>query len=110
MEHSKGPNASIKGYVASTRAQAEIFFNEKIPKSYSQLCSNQDMVNLLNEANKKSGSLAKCFSDEDSYVVVSKLQPIQGMTGYFCVDSTNVAMGVSESKYASIVNANTLCQ
>ena len=86
----KGQDASIKGSISSVRAQAEIYFDLN-NNSYSGMCSDGSILNLLRSAEKFQGITPFCNDSKDTYVTVAALSS----GNYFCVDNYGKAIEVT---------------
>lgn len=105
----KGSNAAVKANLSGMRATAELFYDNN-SAVYTNLCTGAGGVaTSLVAADAAGGGANKCFSDTDSWVVVTELKVADGTSLSFCVDSAGAAKGVTAVQDGAITTANTLC-
>ncbi len=113
----KGSNAAFKGALAQIRSQAEIFYDGLGNRTYTNVCNNVSIDNILDnaQANSAGGSAAAitaknavgtatqvtCHETATAYAVSGPLKAAENGNGYYCVDST----GTSKT-YAAVLGAN----
>lgn len=85
----KGADAAIKSSINNARAQAELYYDDN-SSSYASLCTEETITNIQTSVNGAGGTF-DCDSDADAYRISSPLQT----SGYYCVDSTGVAVSAS---------------
>lgn len=119
-EPSKGPNAAMKSQLASMRAQAELYYSSTgNDESYFGFCNDSQTQNglggmsgpgLLRATSETSAKgTSKCFSDKNSWVVVSGLIDFTKPNTHYCTDSTGIFEPITTIQNDLIINADTLC-
>lgn len=114
---SGGQNASIQQTMASARTQAEVYFNGAGGFSYTDMCTDPDVIALIdaaldvvnapaftsdddtaatNDLADESNRKAQCADDASSYQITV---PLAGTTDFWCIDSTG-AVGQSSTSSA----------
>lgn len=108
----KGANAAVKANLSGLRATAELYYDNN-GNSYgaaNAICSGAGgFGSALTAADAAGGGANKCYSDADSWVVVTELKVTDGTSTSFCVDSAGKAIGVTAAQDTAITTANTLC-
>ncbi len=89
---SKGADAAVKANLANARAQAELFYDNQTPDSYTNVCSATGGIG----ANAAAAAGSDCASDATTWVLVAPLSNSAASVAddNFCVDSTGVAITV----------------
>ncbi|MEZ4195386.1 MAG: prepilin-type N-terminal cleavage/methylation domain-containing protein [Candidatus Paceibacterota bacterium] len=107
---SGGQDASLKQSMTSLRSQAELFYNSNAanPYTYTNLCADQKITQLLNAITQNSpatsiqtaansvssASTVTCKNDATRWVAIAPLSLVSGQanaTRSFCVDSAGRA-------------------
>ncbi len=98
----KGADASIKSSINNMRAQAELFYDNQTPDSYTGMCSDATIAEAVAnvDSNNSSGTV-RCNTNGTAYLIASQLVSNTGQ--YYCVDST----GASTDVTGTIVGATT---
>ncbi|MEN9920643.1 MAG: hypothetical protein RL538_536 [Candidatus Parcubacteria bacterium] len=90
---SKGADASIKSSINNARAQAEIFYDNQTPDSYTNVCTAAGGIAAnfaaANSTNGGTATDADCNSSATAWAMAAQL--VSTPTDYYCVDSTGVA-------------------
>ncbi len=108
----KGANTAIKNNLANIRAQAELLYDDNTPNSYSGLCAQPTIAQMLSSAAKAISSTATVDStlanagttskvschvatDNESWAVSAGLKTTEGTFTMWCVDSRGVSKGTT---------------
>ena len=94
-----GSDASIKQSMAAVRSQAELFYNRN-NFSYSNLCTNSDIQNLISAIDNANGegSQPDCDANALAWKVTS---PLVATTSQWCVDSRGFSGSTTTSPNGS---------
>lgn len=101
----KGNNARIKAQLSSTRATAEVHYDNQSPNSYTGLCPvlTASSTGALNEANLPAGATVNCYGVGQQYSASVSLSEAEGANTHWCVDSNGQSRGrtsaVSDSAF-----------
>lgn len=113
IARAKGANAVIKSDLVNVRAQASIIYDDNIPNSYSTLCDDSNVKSTIAAVDLVSGAVGspcKCFSDDNSWVIIAPLKDVVGESTHYCVDSIGKSIGATAADYAAITSTlDTLC-
>jgi len=93
---SKGADASIKSTINNARAQAELFYDEQNPNSYTNVCTAANGIGPMQTAviNVAGGAgYVTCGSSATAWALKARLVSDTGQ--YYCVDSTGAAKVVT---------------
>ncbi|MEY2702941.1 MAG: hypothetical protein RLY43_1579 [Bacteroidota bacterium] len=83
---SKGSDAAIKANLANARAQAELFYDNQSPNSYTNVCTDADGILASVEATADISDAVSCGDNGgDGWTLTAELAEA-GV--YYCVDST----------------------
>jgi len=106
----KGALASVKANLASTRAQAELYYDASADGSYAGVCESDPVVaqTLASVKGQALVSNVVCFADKDSYVITAAVKSMDDSVQTVCVDSTGRSLAVAGDKPAS--DADYVCQ
>jgi len=101
-----GGDASVRENMSNLRSQAEIFYNTN-SFSYLGMCSDAEVVHLLDNAKKygPASAVTYCNADGFSWAAAAKLNNADRETGaelFFCVDSTGRAVATSKILYSEL--------
>jgi prepilin-type N-terminal cleavage/methylation domain-containing protein len=95
---SRGADAAIQSTINNVRAEAELYYDDQNPSSYSDLCDSlTDAANAVNNA----GGTWACDTDDggsndgDAYRISSPL--VSDDTEHYCVDSSGAATTTSSA-------------
>ena len=105
----KGANTAIKNNLANIRAQAELLYDSNNPNSYSGLCSQPTITQMLQSsatalgasapdtvlANAGSATKVSCHESAQAWAVSSGLKTAEGSNTMWCVDSNGTSKGVT---------------
>lgn len=113
IARAKGVNAVIKSDLINVRAQASIIYDDNIPNSYSTLCDDSNVTSTIAAVDLVSGAVgspSKCFSDNNSWVIIAPLKDVEGESTHYCVDSIGKSIGATAADYEAITSTlDTLC-
>ncbi|MDP1624892.1 MAG: type II secretion system protein [bacterium] len=100
---SRGADAAVKSNLANIRAQAEIFY-DSTNNSYTNLCSNPTVFNMVTAAASAGGS-AHCVASTtgQGWVVSANLKNPTVTNGKWCVDYTGAAKEVTATTNAMCI-------
>ena len=85
---SKGSDAAIKANLANARAQAELYYDDQSPNSYTNVCTSADGILASVEAASEISDDVSCGDNGgDGWTLTAQLDD----DSYFCVDSTGAA-------------------
>ncbi|MFA6158784.1 MAG: type II secretion system protein [Candidatus Paceibacterota bacterium] len=106
----KGADAAVKSNLANIRAQAEIFYDGTGNSSYTGLCGDATIANMIAAAGKANGSWSGCTASTtnlpaQSWVASAALKNPTAPTGYWCVDS----YGASKESTATTTSGQVKC-
>lgn len=97
----KGADAAIKSTVNNARAQAELFYDNQVPQSYTNVCTAAGGIAPMVTGATNAGSAGvDCDSSATAYAFEAELKT--DTTKFYCVDSTGKAT-TGASKGASAV-------
>ncbi len=86
---SKGSDAAIKANLANARAQAELFYDDQSPNSYTNVCTDADGILASVEATEEISDSVVCADNGgDGWTLTAELATAGT---YYCVDSTGSA-------------------
>lgn len=95
---SRGADAAIQSTINNTRAEAELYYDQQTPSSYTDLCDSlTDAANAVNNA----GGSWDCDTDDggsndgDAYRISSPL--VSDTNLHYCVDSQGSATTTSST-------------
>ena len=86
---SKGADASIKGQLASARAQAELYYDGNGTSGYTNLCTVSTGTLNMKTALSNTTTGVYCNSDASTWVMAASLKT--SGSGVSCVDYTGIA-------------------
>ncbi|OGG85863.1 hypothetical protein A2392_00405 [Candidatus Kaiserbacteria bacterium RIFOXYB1_FULL_46_14] len=92
----KGADASIKSTINNARAQAELFYDDQTPNSYTSVCTATGGIGAMETAviNIAGGAgYVTCGSSATAWAFKARLVSNTGQ--YYCVDSTGAAKVVT---------------
>ncbi len=93
----RGNDAKVKSQLSGARAAAELYYDNQVPNSYTNLCTvaaPDPMAAYLLQTNYPTGATVACFSDADSYGMTALL-PGAGGANKWCIDSLGVSKQVT---------------
>lgn len=105
----KAANVAIKANLVNLRTQASLVFFSNSPNSYDNICADPIFIQGLVQVGTLGGEPAKCFDGNDTWVVVSSLQPSEETYTNWCVDSSDKSEGITQDQSDAITSASTLC-
>lgn len=91
---SKGSDAAIKANLANARAQAELYYDEQSPNSYTNVCTSADGILSSVEATEEISSSVVCADNGGAGWTLTAELDTDGT--YYCVDSTGAASTTDE--------------
>ncbi|MDO8729308.1 MAG: type II secretion system protein [bacterium] len=100
----KGNDAKVKAQLSGARAAAEIYYDNQVPNSYTNLCtaaSPESMAQYLLQTNYPTGATVACFSDADSYGMTALLPGTSDANDRWCIDSLGASKSVSAAATAA---------
>jgi len=94
----KGADAAIESNLNNMRPQAELYYSDQTPNSYSGVCSNAQMVKMETAANNAAGSTAGKCTEATAGASWSAWAPLKSDAAKaWCVDSTGTSKSITTS-------------
>jgi prepilin-type N-terminal cleavage/methylation domain-containing protein len=95
----RGADAAIRSNLNNARPQAELFFDQQSPNSYTNVCTGTNgLSQFTTGATNAGGTNVQCASDANAWAAQSQLR---STTEFYCVDSTGLATTTSSDTVAS---------
>jgi prepilin-type N-terminal cleavage/methylation domain-containing protein len=107
----RSSNTNIQATLGQVRSESLLY--QQSNGSFLDVCEAGEpyrIAAMLSEIQAQSFIAPKCFDDSDSWVATTPLRGGETDEFAWCVDSNNFGGLISSTRYASIINANTLCQ
>lgn len=102
---SKGSDASIKASINNARAQAELYYDNQSPKSYSGVCASANGIQPFASSSDSTNGSGSVVCNDSATAWAVQAQLVASTTQYYCVDSTGAAEDTTTA-----LGTNTTCQ
>jgi len=90
----KGADAAIQSTINNTRAQAELWYDDQSPSSYTGLCT--ELANARTAVDNAGGTdTFSCADSAVGYTITGELSTAGTNPDHYCVDSTGGASEVN---------------